>query len=229
MKNIRIAIIEDHDLTDACLGEALEKRGRFEIVGEASDGINGLALLELTRPDIAIVDVVLPDIDGIEVVRRFRQTQSQSEKLKTKIVVLTTHKVQEMMLEAFAAGADSYCIKDSIEKLEEVIRLTHEGNPWIDPSIATVVATQVRQTDQDIEEQNISTAWVEKLEQEYKDIFLNAGITDPEIEIFLLIVQGYDNVEIACQLNMTVDEAETCIRHICDKFNASFCETSYSG
>jgi two-component system, NarL family, response regulator LiaR len=229
MKNIRIAIIEDHDLTYAGLAEALKTRERFEVVGESANGIHGLALLESTRPDVAIVDIGLPDIDGIEVVRRFRRTQSQSEKLETKIVILTTRKVQDTMLEAFAAGADSYCLKDNLDKLEEAIRLTHEGNPWIDPSIATVVATQVRQSDQDIEEQSVSTAWAEKLEQEYKDIFLNAGITDQEIEIFLLIVQGYDNVEIACQLNITVDEAETRIRHICDKFHTSFCETSYSG
>ena len=229
MKNIRIAIIEDHDLTYVGLAEALKTRERFEVVGEAANGIHGLELLESTRPDVAIVDIGLPDIDGIEVVRRFRQTQSQPEKLRTKIVILAPHKVQDILLEAFAAGADSYCIKDSLDKLEEAIRLTHQGNPWIDPSVATIVATQARRSDEDIKCQNVSTDWVEKLEQEYKDIFLSAGITDQEIEIFLLIVQGYDNVEIACQLNITVDEAETHIRHICDKFHASFYEISYSG
>jgi two-component system, NarL family, response regulator LiaR len=226
MKNIRIAIIEDHDLTCAGLGEALKKRKSFEVVGEAANGMHGLELLESTQPDIAIVDIGLPDIDGIEVVRRFRQTQSQPEKLRTKIVILAPHKVQDILLEAFAAGADSYCIKDSLDKLEEAIRLTHQGNPWIDPSVATIVATQARRSDEDIEGQSVSTDWVEKLEQEYKDVFLSAGITDQEIEIFLLIVQGYDNVEIACHLNITVDEAETCIRSICNKFHADFYEAS---
>jgi DNA-binding NarL/FixJ family response regulator len=231
MKNIRIAIIENHNLTYAGLGKALKAREKFEVVGEATNGLHGLELLESTQPDVAIVDIGLPDIDGIELVRRFRQTQSQSEKLKTKVVMLTAHKVQDTMLEAFAAGADSYCIKDSLDKLEEAIRFTYEGNPWIDPSIATVVATQVRRLDEDIEDiedQSFSTTWIEKLEQEYKDIFLSAGITDQEIEIFLLIVQGYDNVEIACKLNITVDESETYIRSICNKFHASFYETSYA-
>ncbi len=231
MKNIRIAVVENHSLTHIGVGEALKERQGFEVVGESTNGLCGIKLLESTRPDIAIVDIGLPDIDGIEVVRRFRQTQSQPEKLKTKIVMLTTHKVQETMLEAFAAGADSYCVKDNLEKLDEAIRLTHEGNPWIDPSVATIVATQVRcsaQGIEDLEERIASLAWVERLEQEYKDIFLSAGITDHETEIFLLIVQGYDNTEIACQLNITVDEVEANLRHMGSKFYAMFCEDSCS-
>jgi two-component system, NarL family, response regulator LiaR len=225
MKNIRIAIIEDRGLTYAGVGAALNKREKFEVVGEAASGMHGLRLLDSTRPDVAIVDIGLPDMDGLEVVRQFRQAQAQSEEAKTKIVVLATHKIQDTMLEAFAAGADSYCIKDSLDKLEEAIRLTYEGNPWIDPSIAAVVAKQVRPLDEDIESYDASMDmdWVKELEEGYKDIFQAADITDQETEIFLLIVQGYDNFEIASQLNMTADEAEVAIHHIGKKFYASFC------
>jgi two-component system, NarL family, response regulator LiaR len=228
MKNIRVAVIEDHHSPYSSVGEALKKRGEFEVVGEASSGVHGLKLLESARPDVAIIDIGLPDIDGIEVVRRFRQTQSPAEKLETKIVVLTAYKAQDALLEAFAAGADSYCIKDSLDKVEEAIRLTHEGNPWIDPSIATVVATQARPSDEATEDiiknYSVSTAIIEKLEEEYKDIFQTACITEQETEIFLLIVQGYDNDEIASQLNMTIDDAETSVCCISNKFHAFFCE-----
>jgi two-component system, NarL family, response regulator LiaR len=228
MKNIRVAVIEDRDSTYTHLGEALKRRGNFEIVGEAASGLYGLELLESARPDVALVDVSLPDIDGIEVVRRFRQTQALAKKLGTKVVILTACKAQDAMLEAFAAGADSYCVKDSLDKVEEAIRLTHKGSPWIDPSIATVVATQARPSDEAMEDiiknYSVSTALIEKLEEEYKDTFQTAGITEKETEIFLLIVQGYDNDEIASQLNMTIDDAETSIGCISDKFHAFFCE-----
>jgi two-component system, NarL family, response regulator LiaR len=232
MKNIRVAVIEHHSPNYAGLGEGLRRRQSFEVVGEATSGMNGLALLESTRPDVALVDIDLPDIDGIEVVRLFRKTQSLAEKIETKVVVLTACKAQDTLLEAFAAGADSYCVKDSLDKVEEAIRLTHEGNPWIDPSIATVVATQARPLDEDMEQiignYSVGTAMVEKLEEEYKDIFQTAGITDKETEIFLLIVQGYDNQEIASQLNMTVDDAETSVCCISDKFHVFFYETANS-
>jgi two-component system, NarL family, response regulator LiaR len=219
MRNIRVAVIEDSESLYGLVREALKERG-FEVVGGAANGVHGLRLLESMQPDVAIVDIGLPDMNGIEVVRQFRKTQAQPEKVNTKIVVLAAHKVQDMMLEAFAAGADSYCIKDSLDKLEEAIRSTHEGNPWIDPSMATVVATQARSLDEDIESYNVSMDW---LAEGYKDIFQAAGITDQETEIFLLIVQGYDNAEIAYQLNMTAGEAEMAIHHMGKKFYASFC------
>jgi two-component system, NarL family, response regulator LiaR len=231
MKNIRVAVIEDSESPHERVGEALKERG-FEVVGEAVSGLRGLELLESTRPDVVLVDVGLPDIDGIEVVRRFRQTQSLDEKLETKVVVLTAHKAQEAMLEAFAAGADSYCIKDSLDKVEEAIYLTYEGSPWIDPSVATVVATQARPLDEEVEDiiqgYSLSTTLIEGLEKEYKDLCYTAGITEEETEIFLLIVQGYDNDEIAYHLNMTIQEAEASICLIGEKFRTFLYEAAGS-
>jgi two-component system, NarL family, response regulator LiaR len=229
MKNIRVAVIEDHESPYPRMGRALKERGKFDVVGEAASGAHGLELLESTQPDVVIVDIGLQDIDGIEVVRRFRQTQSLAGKLETKVVVMTTCKAQDVMLEAFAAGADSYCVKDSLDKVEEAIRLTHEGSPWIDPSIATVVATRARPsneaTEDIIKSYSVSTDLIGKLEEEYKDTFQTAGITEKETEIFLLIVQGYDNDEIASQLNITVDDAEASVCRISNKFQTFFCET----
>jgi two-component system, NarL family, response regulator LiaR len=227
MRNIRVAVIEDHESPYGLIGEALKERG-FKVVGEAASGLRGLELLESTRPDVVLVDMGLPDIDGIEVVRRFRQMQHSG----TKVVVLTAHKAQEAMLEAFAAGANSYCIKDSLDKVEKAIYLTYEGSPWIDPSIATVVATQARPLDEEIEDiiksYSLSTTLIERLEKEYKDLCYTAGITEQETEIFLLIVQGYDNDEIAYHLNMTIEEAEASICLIGEKFRTFLYETADS-
>jgi two-component system, NarL family, response regulator LiaR len=136
---IRIAIVEDHELTRMGLEAALQRRAGLEVIGDAANGCQGLNLLNSKKPDVAIVDIGLPDIDGIEVVRRFRENQGDTPS-STKILMLTMHNSQDAVMAAFAAGADAYCMKDiNMDKLEEAIRSTHEGNPWIDPTIKTHV------------------------------------------------------------------------------------------
>ena len=111
MDKVRVIVIEDHDLTRMGLVAALQYREGIQVVGEATNGLQGLKLLEETKPDVAIIDIGLPTIDGIELVRRFQQNRGENS-LATKILMLTMHKTPELVLAAFAAGADSYCMKD---------------------------------------------------------------------------------------------------------------------
>jgi two-component system, NarL family, response regulator LiaR len=214
---IRIAIVEDHELTRMGLEAALQRRDSLEVVGNAANGYQGLNLLKTTKPDLAIVDIGLPDIDGIELIRLFRESQGDTPS-STKILMLTMHNDESSVMAAFAAGADAYCMKDvSMDKLEEAIRSTHAGNPWIDPTIASIVLGQLRQNTPSSIVEREKTVQIKGLEGDYADIVGSAGLTDREIEILQLIVRGCSNGEIAEQLFVTVGTVKTHVRHILNK------------
>ncbi len=216
-KPIRIAIVEDHELTRIGLKAALQHRDGIDVVGDAANGYQGLNLLQTTKPDLAIVDIGLPDIDGIEMIRLFRENQGDNL-IPTKILMLTMHKAEDSVMAAFAAGADAYCMKDiNMDKLEEAIRSTHDGNPWIDPTIASVVLQQLRQNTLSPIIDKEKTTQIKGLEGDYADIVGSAGLTDREIQILQLIVGGCSNGEIAEQLFVTVGTVKTHVRHILNK------------
>jgi two-component system, NarL family, response regulator LiaR len=216
-KPIRIAIVEDHELTRMGLEAALQRCDGLEVVGDAANGYQGLNLLKNTKPDLAIVDIGLPDIDGIELIRLFRDNQGENPS-PTKILMLTMHKSEDSVMAAFAAGADAYCMKDiNMDKLEEAIRSTHEGNPWIDPTIASIVLQQLRKNSSSSVVDREKTIQIKGLEGDYADIVGSAGLTDREIQILQLIVRGCSNGEIAAQLFVTVGTVKTHVRHILNK------------
>ncbi len=214
---IRIAIVEDHELTRIGLEAALQRRDGIEVVGDAANGYQGLNLLKTKKPDLAIVDIGLPDIDGIEMIRLFRESLGEAPS-PTKILMLTMHKGEDSVMAAFAAGADAYCMKDiNMDKLEEAIRSTYEGNPWIDPTIASIVLQQLRQNTPSSAVDKDKTIQIKGLEGDYAEIVGSAGLTDREIEILQLIVRGSSNAEIAAQLFVTVGTIKTHVRHILNK------------
>jgi two-component system, NarL family, response regulator LiaR len=219
MSDIRVVIIEDHDLTRVGLEAALQRRDGLSVIGDAGNGIQGLRLLETVQPDVAIVDIGLPDIDGIELVRRFNGSQTEANQGKTKVIMLTMHKTHDSVLAAFAAGADSYCMKDiSMDRLEEAVKATHAGNPWIDPQIANIILQQVRQGNTDVGTTvPDKTIAIKALDPEYEEIVDQAGLTEREIEILQLIVRGYSNAQIADTLFLTVGTIKTHVRHILNK------------
>lgn len=221
MDKIRIIVIEDHELTRIGLIGALQRRDGIQVVGEASNGTQGLRLLESVKPDVALVDIGLPDIDGIELVRRFKSGATE-ETPQTKILMLTMHRSQDSVLAAFAAGADSYCMKDvSVDKLADAIRLTQEGNPWIDPSIANIILQQVRQAapngDATLISKQIS---INAVDADYQKLLKDDPLTERELEILDLIVGGCSNADIAGKLYITVGTVKTHVRNILNKLGA---------
>ncbi len=214
MNDIRIALIEDHDLTRVGMRTALQQKPGFRVVGEASNANDGLRLLNMSKPDVAIVDIGLPDMDGIELTRRFKATQADlAETADTKILILTLQDLEETVMAAFAAGADSYCMKDvSLDQLLEALRVTREGNAWIDPAIAKIVLSQAKSPTSLLRAEAVIGADGKPLEA--------YALTERELEVLQLIVDGHSNASIADKLFITVGTVKTHVRNILNKLCA---------
>ncbi|MGG6298192.1 response regulator [Leptolyngbya sp. AN02str] len=223
MHDIQVVLIEDHDLTRVGLRAALQRQAGVQVIGEAANGLQGLQLLETAHPNVAVVDIGLPDIDGIELTRRFRQLQASADSAAaTKILILTMHDSEDSVLAAFAAGADSYCMKDiSIERLTEALKATHSGNSWIDPAIATIVLRQMRHTGPEVSGLDDSkTVAISAAEPEVEQLLESSPLTERELEILELIVAGCSNAAIAEKLYITVGTVKTHVRNILNKLCA---------
>ncbi len=217
--SIRVALIEDHDVVRIGLRTVLQNHPGIEVVGEATNGTQGLVLLQTTQIDVALVDVGLPGMDGIELTQQFRQFQQQHP-LETKILILTMLGNESTVLASFAAGADSYCMKDiAMEQLIEAIQMTHGGNSWIDPAIASIVLHQMRQSmTQSIGQKQ--TIEIRAVEPEYEQVLASDPVTEREREVLELMVSGCTNVVIAERLFITVGTVKTHVRNILAKLCA---------
>lgn len=222
MSKIRIALIEDHDLTRVGIRTALLQKEEIEVVGEAANAAEGLKMLRMLQPDIAIVDIGLPDKDGIELTRELKSTLN-GEELSMKVLILTLRDNKEAVLAAFAAGADSYCMKDiKFDNLLDAIRVTYNGNAWIDPAIARIVLQQAQQNPRSPETElannkNISQNTDFSENQELIDPYT---LTERELEVLQLIVEGCSNAVIAERLYITVGTVKTHVRNILNKLCA---------
>ena len=218
MKTIKVVLIEDHDLTRMGLRTALQQQDNINLLGEAANGIEGLKLLTTLQPDLAIVDIGLPDIDGIELTRKFKDFHTEA--IKTKILILTMHDDELEVLSAFAAGADSYCIKNiPIQQLLEAIKTTAEGHSWIDPAIAEIVLQQVRQSNSQLIRQE--TVSIKALTPEEGEFIQAYPLTERELDVLELIVAGYSNSKIGEKLHISLGTVKTHVRNILDKLSAS--------
>jgi two-component system, NarL family, response regulator LiaR len=238
---IQVVLIEDHELTRVSMRLALQKLGGINIVGEASDGHTGLELVKKLRPDIAIVDLGLPELDGIELTRQLKQHQggfaqvlvsedAQNQNTMPKVLILTLRDNEQEVLAAFGAGADSYCMKDiAPETLKAAIQSTFEGQHWIDPAIAGVVLQQSRQL------AAVPVAPGSKLqaihagadpgrdirsEQAAAAIPSILSLSERELEVLQLIVEGLSNAAIAERLYITVGTVKTHVRNLLNKLCA---------
>ncbi|WP_295620090.1 response regulator transcription factor [Chamaesiphon sp. GL140_3_metabinner_50] len=220
MNDIRVVLIEDHDVVRIGLRTVLQIQAGIQVVGEASNGTQGLQLVKTTPVDVALVDVGLPGIDGIELTQQFRKFQQEHPDSTTKIIMLTMLGSEETVLASFAAGADSYCMKDiGIEQLIEAIRMTHTGNAWIDPAVASIVLRQMKTSIVKPISQK-QTIEIRSLEPEYEQVLASDPVTDREREVLELMVAGCTNVDIAARLYITVGTVKTHVRNILAKLCA---------
>lgn len=216
MSTIRVVLIEDHDLTRIGLRAGLQQVDGIEVIGEAVNAIEGLKLLEMTKPDIAIVDIGLPDLDGIELTQRFKASLTDTASPQTKVLILTMQNQKQLVLAAFAAGADSYCMKDtSLEQLLEALRLTYEGYSWIDPAIARIVLQHHRRVQLEAKAAMTSkTVLISPDNSDYSQLIETYPLTSRELEVLEMIVQGASNAAISQQIYITVGTVKTHVRSI---------------
>jgi DNA-binding NarL/FixJ family response regulator len=222
MSKIRIAIIEDHELTRLSICTTLRQKGDIEVVGEANNASSGLILLKTIQPDIAIVDIGLPDQDGIELTRKIKTTTDDSPP-KIKVLILTMQDNKESVIAAFNAGADSYCMKDiNCDNLLEAVRVTAGGNPWIDPMIARIILERVQQNPYPLDSILMDTTAVSSTIEftENQSAITPYLLTERELEVLKLIVEGCSNAAIAQKLYITIGTVKTHVRNIMNKLCA---------
>jgi DNA-binding NarL/FixJ family response regulator len=203
MTKIRVVLIEDDDLVCIGLKNALENLPDIDWLGEAHTGQEGFELLQTTQPDVAIMDIGLPDGDGIELTKRIKASPTLQT---TKILILTLQNEETAVLEAFQAGANSYCMKNiRSDLLLEASRATQAGQAWIDPAIAKIVLAYAKRA--------------EKPDFQNSTEKVSSPLTDRELEVLQLIVNGNSNADIAEKLYITVGTVKTHVRNILNKLS----------
>lgn len=196
-KPIRVVVVEDHSLTRAGLRRALSDAG-LDVIGEADDGPRGLVEIERLAPDVAVVDVGLPGMDGIELTAQVRSRHPQ-----IRIVILTMHDLDTEVLAALAAGADAYCVKSGDpENLITAVRTAVEGGAYFDPAVAHVVLRKLGNS------------------SGFKGA-VGSPLTPRETEILRLIADGVGNAEIAQRLALGLGTVKGHIRDILEKLSAA--------
>lgn len=192
-----VVLVEDHALTRAGLRAALDGEADLRVVAEADDGPMGLVAIETHRPNVAVIDIGLPGMDGIELVRRVRIVAPQ-----TRIAILTVHDLETEILAALTAGADAYSLKTSPpDRIVAAIRTAAEGGAYFDPQIARVVLSNVGST---------------RLASEAE-----SPLTPRETDVLRLIASGTGNAEIAKSLHIGLGTVKGHIRDILEKLAAA--------
>lgn len=193
---LSIIIVEDYKLTRFGLKTSLNEFDGLKVTGEAESAEEGLQIIEKTQPDIVLMDLGLPGMNGIEATQKVREISPA-----TKVIVLTSHEREEEVIAAMGAGAHGYCLKDiSPESLMLVIKSIGRGATWIDPGVSQYILNLMPKPE------NV------KFNNSYDAQDGRAHLTERELEVLKLLVKGKSNTEIAKDLIVSVHTAKA---HVC--------------
>lgn len=205
MTNIKVLLVEDHTMTRMGLSLVLEKAEGIELVGEADDGALGVELAQKFAPDVILMDIGLPNIDGIEATKRIKDSG-----LESKILIFTSRDNEDDVFASFKAGADGYIMKGSSpEQTTNAIKAVSEGIAWIDPTIAKIVLSNLQKGG--------NNSVVATGEINYRAGKNTYGLTEREMEVLALIVEGLSNPQIADRLFITRATAKAHVHSILQK------------
>lgn len=209
-KSIRVILVEDHLLTRIGLKAVIERTNDLKVIGEAEDGQQAVNIIEQMNPDVVLMDVGMPVLDGIEASRMVKDKHPD-----IAIIMLTSHDNERDIFASLAAGASGYCLKDvEPDRLYSAIRSVAAGDIWLDSTIAGKV---LKQYNSGMASDHHSSAEsgkpvLGKLEQN-----LPEPLSPRELEVLHLLVEGLSNQEIADKLIISLATAKTHVRNILNK------------
>lgn len=197
----RLVIVDDHDLARAGLRSILAGESQLEVVGEASNGREALDLCRRLRPDVAIMDVRMPDLDGLAATRALKR-----ELPGIHVIVITMHENPEYLLEALRAGASGYVLKGATRQMIiGTVQHALRGKTTLHPEVAAEVLRQLAAGDGPGASASATSS----------------RLTARELEILRLLARGLTNREIAGELQVSVSTVKAHVEHIFAKLDVS--------
>ncbi|MBD1945659.1 response regulator transcription factor [Coleofasciculus sp. FACHB-712] len=192
LSTLRMIIVEDDPLMQLGLEQALANYPQYELVEQAEDGYLGVEAAKRLKPDLVVMDIGLPRLDGIAATQQIKDALPE-----VRVVILTSHTLETEIIASLSAGADAYCVKGaSIDRLLIAITAASEGATYLDPQIAQLVLTNLKPFTPSTAIGNLSTR---------------------EIDVLKRIVQGKSNNEIAEELYLSPNTIKTYVRGIMNK------------
>ena len=198
MKKIRVLLADDHNLIRAGLRRVVESQPDFIVAGEAEDGRQAVAMAEQLKPDVAVMDIGMPLLNGIEAARQIRAALPE-----TQIVMLSMHSDEGYVLRALKAGAKAYLLKDSAEAdLARAIHAAAEGKSFFSPAVGKVLLED----------------YMRKMERTGAEDSYEL-LTPREREVLQLVAEGKSSKEVANLLDLSVYTVETHRARVMQKLN----------
>jgi DNA-binding NarL/FixJ family response regulator len=227
---IKVLLVEDHALTRIGLKTALKRTIDISVVGEAANGEEAISQAEQLSPDVILMDVGMPVMDGIQAARKIIENDPN-----IKVIMLTQHDNDRDILASLSAGASGYCLKDvAPDRLYTAIRAVYAGDAWLDASIASRVLKHYAQEPLAAQspEQSAPNPVLAQTQapvaprspgSDEMSAFLERPLPEPlsprELEVIKLIVDGMSNQEIADKLIISLATAKTHVRNILNKLS----------
>lgn len=203
-RQINILLVEDHEFTRMGLAIKIENTPRYNLVAQATDGLEGINLACEYNPDVILMDIGLPKMDGITATKKIKEEL----KLDCAVLMFTSRDSKEDIFAAFKAGADGYIMKgSSSENLTNAIDAVATHAAWIDAQIARVVLSSIQNED-DMPIQN---------PKNQKEANKKYGLTKKELEVLSLIVDGLSNQEISEKLVVSISTTKAHVHNILQK------------
>lgn len=194
---VNVMIADDHSMIREGLKQLLELEGDFKVISEACDGVDCLEKLDTVKPDILLLDINMPNMNGLEVLQKMKEKE-----MKVKVLVLTVHNEVEYLLKAVDIGVNGYLLKDSeSSELKKAINAIVNGEDYIQPSMIPVLNAKKI----DINNDNVK---IEKL-------------TRRELEVLELLAYGMYNKEVAEQLNISERTVKNHVSNIFKKIEVT--------
>ncbi len=195
----RVLIVDDHDVVRFGIGAVLDLEPDLEVVGDAGDAITAVEAARTLKPDVVLMDVLMPGMDGIEGCRLLLESAPEAQ-----VLMLTSHGDQDAVMAAIMAGASGYLLKNTGRaQLLSAIRSAARGESQLDPSVTSPVLERLRSLADANEEREADR------------------LSDREREVLNLVAHGKTNNEIAGQLTISPNTARNHVSHILDKLGLS--------